>query len=112
MKAYRLRWIAAVAAAVIVSFGSGISFAQEAGKPKVLFLTHSAGFKHSSLATAERTVIEMGRKSGAFEAVTLKGYQQEGGKIDLSMISANPGVNPSLIITTLTGRAMSEIPSK
>jgi cholesterol oxidase len=31
---------------------------------------------------------------------------------DGSMISANPGVNPSLTITALTERAMSKIPPK
>jgi cholesterol oxidase len=31
---------------------------------------------------------------------------------DGSMISANPGVNPSLTITALSERAMSKIPSK
>ncbi len=31
---------------------------------------------------------------------------------DGSMISANPGVNPSLTITALTERAMSKIPAK
>ena len=31
---------------------------------------------------------------------------------DGSMISANPGVNPSLTITALTERAMSKIPGK
>lgn len=31
---------------------------------------------------------------------------------DGSMISANPGVNPSLTITALTERAMSKIPKK
>ena len=31
---------------------------------------------------------------------------------DVSMISANPGVNPALTITTITERAMSKIPGK
>ena len=31
---------------------------------------------------------------------------------DGSMISANPGVNPSLTITALTERAMGKIPQK
>jgi cholesterol oxidase len=31
---------------------------------------------------------------------------------DGSMISANPGVNPSLTITALTERAMSKVPPK
>ena len=31
---------------------------------------------------------------------------------DGSMVSANPGVNPSLTITALTERAMSKIPEK
>ena len=64
------------------------TMAQSEGKPKILFLTHSQGFKHSSLALAEKTVSEMGERSGLFEAVVLQGYRQEPGAIDLTMISA------------------------
>lgn len=37
-------------------------------KAKVLYLTHSAGFKHAVLPVSEQIFKEMGDKSGAFEA--------------------------------------------
>ncbi|MEW6128068.1 MAG: ThuA domain-containing protein [Acidobacteriota bacterium] len=39
-------------------------------KHKVLYLTHSAGFKHQVLPESEKIMKELGEKSGAFEAVT------------------------------------------
>jgi uncharacterized protein len=38
-------------------------------KRKVLYLTHSAGFKHQVLPESERVFKEIGEKSGAFEVV-------------------------------------------
>ncbi len=37
-------------------------------KRKVLYLTHSAGFKHAVLPESEKVLKEIGEKSGAFEA--------------------------------------------
>lgn len=56
-------------------------------KPKILFLTHSQGFKHSSLETAEGVFKEIGKNSGAYEGVTLEGFKQNQTAIDLSMIT-------------------------
>ena len=67
----------------------GLASAAEGSKPKILFLTHSGGFKHGSLATAEKTMIGLGRRSGLFDVVTLQGYKQERDAIDLSMIDAD-----------------------
>src|SRR5262245_21578837 len=38
-------------------------------RPKVLYLIHSAGFKHAVLPLSGEIMKEMGDKSGAFEAV-------------------------------------------
>ena len=53
---------------------------------KLLFLTHAALYKHSSLAPAEKAVTELGAKGG-FEVTTLEGYKQDSDKIDLSMLT-------------------------
>jgi uncharacterized protein len=36
--------------------------------PRILYLTHSAGFKHDVLPTSEQIMRELGQNSGAFEA--------------------------------------------
>lgn len=84
------RWLGLIACTLvmIVIAEPSPAWAQEK-KPRLLFLTHSAGFKHGSLATAERIVIELGERTGLFEAVTLQGYRQSKDEIDLSMISAD-----------------------
>jgi type 1 glutamine amidotransferase len=53
---------------------------------KLLFLTHAALYKHTSLAPAEKAVVEMG-KTGGFEVTTLEGYKQDPRQIDLSMLT-------------------------
>jgi type 1 glutamine amidotransferase len=53
---------------------------------KLLFLTHAALYKHSSLGPAEKAVADWGRTSG-FDVTTLKGYEQDSRSIDLSMLT-------------------------
>lgn len=79
-------FVGALALATSVMFSHASA---QAAPKKILFLTHSAGFKHGSLALAEKTVTEMGKKSGLFEVTTLEGYKQDAKAIDLSMISAD-----------------------
>ena len=38
---------------------------------KVLMLTHSAGFKHDCLPAAEKSIRELGKKSGVYEATVV-----------------------------------------
>lgn len=40
---------------------------------KLLFLTHAALYKHTSLGPAEKAVIELG-KTGGYEVTTVEGY--------------------------------------
>jgi type 1 glutamine amidotransferase len=53
---------------------------------KLLFLTHAALYKHSSLGPAETAVVEWGKSSG-FDVTTLKGYEQDSRSIDLSALT-------------------------
>jgi type 1 glutamine amidotransferase len=55
---------------------------------KLLFLTHAALYKHTSLAPAEKAVTEMG-KTGGFDVTTLEGYKQDTTALDLSFLTAD-----------------------
>lgn len=57
-----------------------------AGRPKLLFLTYAALYKHASLQAAEETVTELGRDAG-FDVTTLQGYQFEPDELDLSFLT-------------------------
>src|SRR5471032_2744976 len=59
---------------------------QTAARKKLLFLTHAALYKHSSLGPAEQAVTELG-KAGGFDVTTLEGYKQESAKLDLSFLT-------------------------
>jgi type 1 glutamine amidotransferase len=63
------------------------SAAQAVATKKLLFLTHNAFYKHTSLEPAERAVAELGAQGG-FDVLSLEGYKQPSDKIDLSIISA------------------------
>ncbi len=56
------------------------------GVKKLLFLTHAALYKHSSLEPAEAAVTAWGKTSG-FEVTTLQGYKQESRSLDLSFLT-------------------------
>ena len=60
--------------------------AQAPARKKLLFLTHAALYKHSSLAPAEKAVTELGAKGG-FDVTTLEGYKQETSAIDLAILT-------------------------
>ena len=55
-------------------------------RKKLLFLTHAALYKHSSLAPAEKAVVEMG-KTGGFDVTALEGYKQDTAALDLSFLT-------------------------
>lgn len=81
-------FVAALSAAPAAAEPAAGEAAPAAPRPKILFLTHSAGFKHGSLPVAERVVKEMGDRTGVFEAVTLEGYKANAKEIDLSFLTA------------------------
>ena len=83
-----LRRLAAFASVGIVAFsvaGGGVR-GQTAPRKKLLFLTHAALYKHSSLAPAEAAVTEYG-KAGGFDVTTLEGYKQDSAKLDMSFLT-------------------------
>ena len=53
---------------------------------KLLFLTHAALYKHTSLGPAERAVTELG-KTGGFEVTTVEGYKQDSKQLDFSFFT-------------------------
>jgi type 1 glutamine amidotransferase len=55
-------------------------------RKKLLFLTHAALYKHSSLAPAEAAVTEWGKSAG-FDVTTLEGYKQDSKAIDLAVLT-------------------------
>src|SRR5262249_13598003 len=59
---------------------------QAPARKKLLFLTHAALYKHTSLAPAEKSVTEWG-KNGGFDVTTVEGYKQDSDKIDLSFLT-------------------------
>ena len=66
--------------------GVGRTLQQAPARKKLLFLTHAALYKHTSLAPAEQAVTELGKASG-FDVTTLEGYKQESAKLDLSFLT-------------------------
>jgi type 1 glutamine amidotransferase len=77
------------ALAILVAAGSGSSTlrSQAPSRKRLLFLTHAALYKHSSLGPAEAAVTEYG-KAGGFDVTTLDGYKQESSKLDMSFLTA------------------------
>ena len=75
--------IAAAAAALLLPVRTS---AQAPQQKRLLFLTHAALYKHSSLGPAEKAVTDWGRTSG-FDVTTLKGYEQDPQNLDLSALT-------------------------
>jgi uncharacterized protein len=76
---------------VVVLCAAGFSASASAqateGKPKkLLFLTHAALYKHTSLGPAEKAVIELG-KAGGFDVTTVEGYKQDSKQLDFSFLT-------------------------
>jgi uncharacterized protein len=66
--------------------------ATPAAKRKVLYITHSAGFKHQVLPVSEQVFKELGQRSGAYEATVTQ---------DLSVISKE-GLKPFDVVVFYT----------
>jgi type 1 glutamine amidotransferase len=65
--------------------GAGAVSAQDA-PARLLFLTHAALYKHTSLDDAEAAVARWGEEGG-FEVTTLRGYEQTAPNLDLSSVT-------------------------
>jgi uncharacterized protein len=83
------RWLTTLA---VVAFSwqlSAVGFQLSAfsqGPKKLLFLTHAALYKHTSLGPAEKAVIELG-KTGGFDVTTVEGYKQDSKQLDFSFLT-------------------------
>ena len=73
-------------AAVVSAAAFAKASASQALPKKLLFLTHAALYKHTSLGPAEKAVTELG-KSGGFEVTTVEGYKQDGKQLDFSFLT-------------------------
>ena len=83
---HRIRLAALLTCLASVVSGFSQTHAQVPARKKLLFLTHPALYKHTSLGPAEKAVIELGAKGG-YDVTTLEGYKQDVDKIDLSIVS-------------------------
>lgn len=72
--------------ATIAGISSLAVHGQTPARKKLLFLTHAALYKHSSLAPAEAAVTEYGH-TGGFDVTTREGYKQESAALDLSFLT-------------------------
>ncbi len=79
--------IAALSFAALAWAVQGSASAQAPDKPKkLLFLTHAALYKHTSLGPAEKAVTELG-KAGGFDVTTVEGYKQDAKQLDFSFLT-------------------------
>jgi type 1 glutamine amidotransferase len=74
-----------IVAIAIVALGFQLT-ASSQGPKKLLFLTHAALYKHTSLGPAEKAVTELG-KTGGFEVTTVEGYKQDSKQLDFSFFT-------------------------
>jgi type 1 glutamine amidotransferase len=70
----------------VFSQGSTSAQATAAMPKKLLFLTHAALYKHTSLGPAEKAVTELG-KAGGFAVTTVEGYKQDPKQLDFSFLT-------------------------
>jgi type 1 glutamine amidotransferase len=77
--------LVAITALFVVS-ASVLTAEQPSGNRKLLFLTHAALYKHTSLGPAEKAVTELG-KQGGFDVTTVEGYKQDAEKLDFSFLT-------------------------
>ena len=80
-------WKVSVAAALVAAVAASPAPQPSAARKKLLFLTHAALYKHTSLGPAEQAVAALGR-DGGFDVATLEGYKQDSAKIDLSILTS------------------------
>ena len=71
----------------LCTFVIGVFAQPSPAQKKLLFLTHAALYRHSSLAPAERAAAELGAANG-FAVTTREGYKQEANALDLSFLTA------------------------
>ncbi|MCG3199406.1 MAG: ThuA domain-containing protein [Candidatus Omnitrophica bacterium] len=73
--------------AAILGKSTAPSLAEDPKPKKLLVLTFCGGFKHSCLEIAEKTIAQIGRDSGVFEAEALNLWQLRPDLINLSFLT-------------------------
>ncbi|MEW6208522.1 MAG: ThuA domain-containing protein [Acidobacteriota bacterium] len=79
-------------ASIAVAIVSPQSLSRTAAKRKILYITHSAGFKHAVLPLSEQILKEIGERSGMFEVTATQ---------DLSLITTE-GLKPFAAVVFYT----------
>ena len=69
------------------ALAAAVLTAQAPAKKRLLFLTHAALYKHTSLGPAEKAVTELGQ-TGGFDVTTVEGYKQDAAQIDLKFLTS------------------------
>ena len=72
--------------ALFVVLLASVGLSAQATPKKLLFLTHAALYKHTSLGPAEKAVTELG-KTGGYEVTTVEGYKQDSKQLDFSFFT-------------------------
>src|SRR5258708_2966006 len=81
-----VKFCLALVAAIAAGMSSMAVHGQTPARQTLLFLTHAALYKHSSLAPAEAAVTEYG-KTGGFDVTTREGYKEDSAKLDMSFLT-------------------------
>ena len=71
---------------IVVALLAAATLSAQAAPKKLLFLTHAALYKHTSLGPAEKAVTELG-KTGGYEVTTVEGYKQDPKQLDFSFLT-------------------------
>ena len=71
---------------LVVCVLAAAALSAQAPPKKLLFLTHAALYKHTSLGPAEKAVTELG-KAGGFDVTTVEGYKQDAKQLDFSFFT-------------------------
>ena len=71
---------------ILVALLAAATLSAQATPKKLLFLTHAALYKHTSLGPAEKAVTDLG-KTGGFEVTTVEGYKQDPKQLDFAFLT-------------------------
>src|SRR6187455_3030278 len=71
---------------IVVALLAAATLSAQTAPKKLLFLTHAALYKHTSLGPAEKAVTELG-KTGGYEVTTVEGYKQDPKQLDLAFLT-------------------------
>src|SRR5437899_2780285 len=94
MKATFPKMIKALSLCLCMAFAAGLGLSASGAPKKVLVVTVTKGFRHSSIPTAEKILAEVGQKSGAYSVEFARvepkdpQFKDENGKTDTNKVNA------------------------